>query len=318
MKTSRFFFLITVLIVLLGVIEVRCQGDGPRAHLLSPTGVWAINPKYLNLDQNFLPAGDILVSGANFKVNVFPTTLVHTFGIKNKMARVFFMLNPGNATGSIDLEDSSFSRSLSASGFSDGFVAFEFGIIGAPKLSVLDFAKKNPEFTLMGYAQFWYSGSYDSSNLLNLGTNRSAFELGTTMAIPLHKTYDQNNTWVEVFPTIKFFTDNNDPARSSRAQRIEQEPLFSLETHLTHNFTKKFWAGVDLRYQFGGETSADGISDENRINLIGGGLSAGYQLLAPLSIYAGYGSILYGDNEARSDMIRLSLVFSYINMKKSR
>ncbi len=140
--------------------------------------------------------------------------------------------------------------------------------------------------------------------------------MGTTMAIPLFKDWNQNATWLEIMPTVQLFTNNNDPARSNTAQVVKQDPLFIIENHLTHNFTKKLWAGIDLRYQYGGTTKADGISDDNLINILGGGLNLGYQIAAPLSIYGGYDTILVGDNEAKSNMFRLSLVFAYINLKK--
>jgi len=44
-------------------IIVQC--NGPHANLLAPNGVWDVNPKYLYLQQNLAPAGNILVeSGA--------------------------------------------------------------------------------------------------------------------------------------------------------------------------------------------------------------------------------------------------------------
>lgn len=301
---------------MLSGLLLKAQGDGPHAHLLAPTGVWAINPKYLNLDQNLLPAGNILVKDADISVNVFPTTFVHSFGIKGKLARVFIMANPGSLNATIDARTYEFTRSISASGFSDGFIAFEYGLIGAPALNAIEFSQHQPQFSLMGYFRYWYSGTYDSENLINLGTNRSTFEIGTTMAIPLFKDLNQNATWLEIMPTVQFFTKNNDPARSNTAEVVDQDPLFIIENHLTHNFTKKLWAGIDLRYQYGGTTMADGVSDENLINILGGGLNLGYQISAPLSVYGGYDTILFGDNEARSNMLRLSLVFAYINLKK--
>ena len=123
-----------------------------------------------------------------------------------------------------------------------------------------------------------------AKKLINLGTNRSTFEIGAAMAIPFHKEVSQHATWLEIMPSVQLFTPNNDPARSSTAQQVKQEPLFILENHLTHNFTKKLWAGVDLRYQLGGTTKADGVSDDNQINMLGGGLNIGYQILAPLII----------------------------------
>lgn len=295
---------------------LRAQGDGPRAHLFAPTGVWAVNPKYLYLNQNLLPSGNILVDGADLSIHVFPTTFVHSFGIKKRLLRFFAMANPGTLSANIDVEPLVISEDLNASGFSDGFLALEVGIVGAPALNAFQFSQHQPKFSLMGYFRWWYSGTYNSQKLINLGTNRSTFEIGTTMAIPFHKNLKQNATWLEIFPSVQFFTDNNDPARSNTANTVKQAPLFLIENHLTHNFTKKLWGGIDLRYQFGGETEADGVSDGNNLNILGGGLNVGYQIISPLSVYAGYGTILYGDNGAESDMFRLSIVFSYINLKK--
>lgn len=292
------------------------QGDGPRAHLFSPTGVWALNVKYLHLDQNLLPGGNILVKNADITVNVFPTTFVHSFGIGNKFARVFFMLNPGSLDANIAANPKPINQDLTASGFSDGYIAFEYGLIGAPALNAFEFAKHQPTFSMNALFKYWYSGTYDSGKLLNLGTNRSTFEFGTTMAIPFHKDFSQNATWLEIMPSVQFYTKNNDPARSNTANVVEQEPLLIIENHLTHNFTKKLWAGVDLRFQYGGTTKADGVSDDNLINILGGGVNVGYQISAPLSIFAGYDGILAGDNNAKSNMFRVSLVFAYINLKK--
>ena len=292
------------------------QGDGPRAHLLAPKGVWAINPKYLNLNQNILPAGNIYVKNSDITVDLFPTTFVHTFNLGGKFARIFAMANPGSVKASAFIEPFASGESLNASGFSDGFIAFEYGLIGSPALNAIEFSKHDPQFSLNGYFRYWYSGSYDSDKLLNLGTNRSTFEIGTTMAIPFHKEISQNATWLEIMPTVQFYTDNNDPARSSTARKIEQDPTLIIENHLTHNLNKKLWVGADLRYQLGGETKADGVSDDNKINALGGGLNMGYQIIAPLSAYVGYGTVLLGDNDLQSNMLRFSLVFAYINLKK--
>lgn len=314
--THKFSAVIVLLFTFLFSHTILSQGDGPRAHLLSPKGVWAVNPKYLYLDQNILPAGNILVKNADIKVNVFPTTFVHTFSIKGQFARVFAMANPGSLTATATATSVPITQELSASGFSDGFLALEVGIIGAPALNAVEFSQHVPKFNLNGYFRYWYSGTYDSDKLINLGTNRSTFEIGTTMAIPFHKEVSQNATWLEIMPTVQFYTDNSDPARSSTANKVEQAPLLIIENHLTHNLNKKLWIGADLRYQYGGETKADGVPDDNNINILGGGISAGYQIIPPLSAYAGYGTILVGDNDAQSNMLRISLVFAYINLKK--
>lgn len=307
---------LTITLVIFSSQLLFSQGDGPRSHLFAPTGVWAINPKYLHLEQNLLPNGNILVKDADITVDIFPTTFVHSFKIKNRLARVFVNINPGTLSAKINAAPIAYEEDIYASGFSDGYVAFEMGLIGAPALNAIEFSQHQPQFSLTGIFKYWYSGTYDSEKLINLGTNRSTFELGSAMAIPFHKDISQNATWLEIMPSVQFYTPNNDPARSSTAQQVKQEPLFILENHLTHNFTKKLWAGIDLRYQLGGTTKADGVSDGNQINMLGGGLNVGYQISAPLSCFAGYDLILIGDNDIKSNMIRVSLVFAFVNLNK--
>ncbi len=52
-----------IIIALLILVTSNCfaEGDRPRAELCAPTGVWGVNPKYLHLDQNLLPNGNILI-----------------------------------------------------------------------------------------------------------------------------------------------------------------------------------------------------------------------------------------------------------------
>lgn len=307
-------------LILAGLFQSHSQGDGPRAGLLAPKGVWGVNPKYLNLDQNLVPAGNILVEGAQFKIDVFPTTFFHTFGVANRYARVLVMVNPGSGSAKIDPENNlpgfptEVVPEINFSGFSDGFVAFEMGLSNAPALTLEEFSQNKPEVSLLGQLRLWYSGSYDSEKLANLGTNRFSIEVRSTLLIPLHKELGKKASWIEIIPKIQFFTDNNDPARSARANKTEQKPLFWLESHLSHNFTKNLWGSVDLGYQVGGETIVDEVEDDNQINYLGGGFSLGYQILPYLSAYASYGQNLFSNSNAKANMFRLNLVFTYLNL----
>ncbi len=302
---------------------VMAQGDGPHSFLLSPKNVSGISPKWLNLNQNIIPAGSALVPGADIQVDVFPTAFFHTFSLSGRIAQVTAMINPGSATASATSFPPSFplpKTSLKAEGFSDGWVAFKLGLVGAPALNAVEFAKAPMQFSLFGEARYWYSGTYDSAKLFNLGTNRGTFQFGLPMAIPLNKNRAKA-TWLEIAPSISFFGVNDAPARNPIpgapiVKKITQAPLFIVENHLSHNFTPKFWVVGSLRYQQGGQTSADGVKDNNTMSIFGAGFGAGYQLLPFMSTYADYGGILKGDNGARSNMFRLSMTFIYLNKKK--
>ena len=270
------------------------------------------------MDQNLIPAGNALIPGAEIHVDIFPITLFHTFSIGDRIVQAYVMVNPGTATakamagppiGPIP------GNELSANGFSDGFVGFKVGLKGAPALNVKEFAGSPMRFSMFADVRLWYSGTYSADVLFNLGTNRVTFQLGLPLAIPLN----QNRAraiWLEVAPSIQFFGTNNDPARSSTADKVEQKPLFIVENHLSHNFIPKLWAVANLRFQYGGETSADDVEDDNTITILGGGLGIGYQILPPLGIAADYGGEFLSANEAKGKMFRLSVVFTYANLKK--
>lgn len=299
------------------VQNLFAQGDGPRAFLLAPKGVTGINAKWINLNQNLIPAGTVLIPGAEIKVDVFPITLFHTFSLGGRFAQAFFSAIPGKATATAKIGPPIGPlpvNQISANGFSDGMFGLRVGITGAPALSIVEFAKRPMQFSLFGEMRIWYSGTYESSKLFNMGTNRLAFQFSAPMAIPLNKNRSRA-TWLEVSPALMFFTDNKDPARSSRAEQVEQAPLLVIENHLTHNFTAKFWASVNMRIQSGGRTTVDGVQDDNNISVLGGGAGIGYQVLPPLGLSADYGGVLISD-QTKGKMFRVSMVFTYVNLKK--
>ena len=318
MSNTREFSLRLIFTCLFAVIiccHLSGQGDGPRSHLQAPIGVWGVNAKWLHMDQNLLPAGNILVQDADIVVDVFPTTFFHTFKLGNNLAQALLMVNPGSAVGRLAFDTIVPQEDLQANGFSDGFFGLQYGLVGSPALDINQFAQHTPEFSLSAYLRIWYSGTYNSEKLLNMGTNRWTVELGVPMSLPIANNREKP-TWLEMFPSVQLFTPNNAPSRGSSASQTKQKPLFVMENHLTHNFTGKLWGGVDLRLQFGGRTVVDGVEDDNRQAIIGGGVALGYQFLPFLGGYANYGRVLWGDGSTRSEMFRLSLTFTYLDKNK--
>ena len=301
-----------------GVIPLFAQGDGPRSYLLAPKGVTGINVKWLGMTGNLIPSGSVLVPGAKITADIFPITLFHTFSIEGRFAQVFFMVPPGSSTakatigppiGPIPVNE------LATSGTSDGFMAFKLGLLGTPALDIRTFVSSEMKFSLFGEIRYWYSGSHSAEKLFNLGTNRGTFQMGLPMAIPLNK-IRAKATWLEVAPSLQIFSANTDPGRGSSTSKIEQKPMLILENHLSHNFNPKFWGLLNLRFQTGGQTAADGVKDSNSITAIGGGAGFGYQLIPALGFEIDYSSVLLSQNKLKGNMLRMSLIFTYANLKK--
>ncbi|MEN9569037.1 MAG: hypothetical protein RL172_268 [Bacteroidota bacterium] len=310
---------IALVIFIAGTSNLLAQGDGPRSMLLAPKGLWGVDAKWINLKQNLSPAGNILIPGADLTINLFPITLFHTFGIGGKFAQVYAMVNPGKVKGVINglpipIQD------REASGTSDGFIGFKLGLIGAPALNVVQFAGHQKAFSMNFQFRTWYSGSYNSNKAINLGTNRLTFEFGLPMALPFgnNKKYPW---WFETMPSVEFYTTNNDPffIPGSRVNSTRQKALFVIENHLSKNITPKFWMGVGLRYQNGGKLVRDDVPQlDSRLNILGAGIDAGYQVLPFLDLKASYGKVLAGYNGATSRMFRLGATFVYADLKKAK
>ena len=325
MNHKKFLLLILCIISInFSLKNVYAQGDGPRAWMLGPTNLFGIDAKWINLDQNIVPSGSIFIPEANLKVNVFPTTFLYTFSLGGRYAMVQANFAPGNFTGTADLSKYGLSanQSLSNSGLADGFFSFRIGLIGAPGLKIGKFLQKKPGFSMMGMFRVWYPGTYEStvsvsdpSNLVNMGTNRWTFEIGLPMVVPFGGNVKMPFWW-ETVPSVEFYTTNTDPSITSfGAKETSQQPLFNWENHITKNITSKFWAGIDFRLQLGGANIVDdSVKSDTKLNIFGGGVSIGYQVLPFLSLKGSYDEIIWGYNGADSRMIRLGATFTYVNV----
>lgn len=305
-----------ILLFLLISLPAFAQGDGPRNLLWSPKGTFAFLPKWMSMNQNITP-GNVLIKNADLHIDAFPLTLVYNFGLANRYAQVMLNAVPGSVSGSLVASQPNFpAPHLSSSGFADGFIGFKLGLINQPALNVIEYSQyQKKTFSMMLYTRLWYSGTYDNAKLLNLGSNRLTFEVGFPIDIWLSKN-PKRPTWLEIYPAIHMYTPNNDPSLIAMANKSQQHALYSLENHLSHNFTDKFWASADLRYQYGGDVEVDGVDQENKMNILGGGVTAGYQVMKMLGLNMSYGGIIAGDNGAQSNMFRITAVLSYANLKK--
>jgi hypothetical protein len=93
-------------------------------------------------------------------------------------------------------------------------------------------------------------GQYDSAKLLNLGSNRWALkpEIGLSRAA--------GRGIVEVMAGIWLFTDNSD---FSGGQTREQDPIASVQGHVTYRFSPRVWLAGDANFYRGGQTTVDGV-----------------------------------------------------------
>jgi hypothetical protein len=290
----------------------RAQGDGPRSQLLMPTGINLVVPAYLDLSGNMNFGQTILVPEAEIDSSIWVVTYTRAFSLGGRYAQ--FWINPiggsidGRATATDPRSGRRVTVNVSESGLADPVVSFKLGLVGAPALALPEFVKTAQGFQLSAFVSAalpW--GDYDSDRVLNLGTNVLALRFGAPMVFPMGD--PKAPFFFELFPSVVFYEDNGDPSGGARER--EQDPLFMVESHLSHSFTPEFWASLDLRYRYGAETTTDGVADDNAQDVLGGGVSFGYSFTRFLSMQASYGNVLTESDGTELEMVRVKLALMF-------
>lgn len=143
------------------------------------------------------------------------------------------------------------------SGLGDMRIRLSSLLIGAPPTTLEEFVKESPEF-ILGTSLTIYAptGQYFPDKLINIGTNRWSFKPEVGISYPFYKKW-----FIDLYAGVWFFTNNYSfyPGNSVR----KQKPLGSFQAHLSYNFTPLMWAALDCTYYTGGQSSVNGIPDDN-------------------------------------------------------
>jgi hypothetical protein len=126
------------------------------------------------------------------------------------------------------------------------------------------------------------AGQYDSTKVVNLGTNRWFFkpQLGVSKAL--------GDLTLELTGSATIFTDNTDFFNGRTRQ---QDPLYSVQAHAIYGFGRDIWASVDATHFWGGRTTVDGeFNDDLQRNWrFGGTFSFPLSINYSVRLYASRG-----------------------------
>jgi hypothetical protein len=300
-------FLTTIL--LSAATGARAQDDGPRVYLLAPVWARALTVFAVAKQGNEEPDVGSVSPGSDFETNIVVLRYVQTFSLAGRQLSPFLIVPFGRTTTLINLPGES--ASPSSSGLGDIQIGGVLGLIGSPALSAQDYATAKPGFSTGLFAKMYVpTGAYNASQSVNLGANRFAYQFGLPTTLALGTSYrDPALTTLELFPTLTFYEDNDNPHGASRSS---QDPLFSVEGHLTHNLSRTFWLSGDLLYRQGGETFTDGVSNDNGMQGLSGGASAAFVLGRKATVILTYERVIErNDNGPDGWFFRSALVLPF-------
>lgn len=263
MKRALVAAVICISLILPSVVRAD---DDARDYIPAPPGTLAILTYYKHIFGNTLyEDGKKISNDYNFSENLGMFRVVY-----------YMMLGPIEIDPQFIIPFADFSvdgkavgnNELSASGIGDPMVFATFWFINNKESKTwLGFT---PFITIPG-------GNYDSSRgSLNIGTNRWAFkpELGFVKGIG-------DRTFFEIILAGEFYTDNNDYV----GKTLSQDPVLTVESHLSYDLTKSMYASLDYFYHNGGEQKLEDISlnntkDDHALQLtLGYSFAPGFQVL---------------------------------------
>lgn len=168
-------------------------------------------------------------------------------------------------------------------GFADPKFRLSVNLIGAPSLSLQEFADYQQDLIIGASLQVSAPlGQYDSSRVVNIGSNRWSFkpELGVSKTL---------GRWtMEIAAAATLYTDNHDFYGGSTRS---QDPIYSLQGHAIYNFRSGIWGSLDANYFAGGRTTIDDTlnHDLQQNWRVGGTLAFPLDRLNSIKLYASSG-----------------------------
>ncbi|HDH03259.1 MAG TPA: hypothetical protein ENH15_03340, partial [Actinobacteria bacterium] len=143
---------------------------------------------------------------------------------------------------------------------------------------------------------------------LNLGQNRWYGRVGAPTILQLGGWVPGRRTTLELLPSLWLFGPNSDFVGT----RLETDPMFQLEGHLTRDLTEGLWVALDGTWVTGGRSTIDGVEGE-ALNNLGVGATLGFHLSENLQLTTGYmATVNDGDpNDLRLDGFKISMVYGW-------
>jgi hypothetical protein len=298
------WIVVAVVLGMFGSMAANAQVP-PRFYWKTLQGMNAVPVIAMSVSGNvnpFDPSYLVDLSG-NVSADVAIAGYAKVFPVANKAAMLAVLLPMGRIQGD-SIADGSLSRENS-SGFGDPMVEFNINLIGPPPImSLPDLMRYEPGFSLDLVVDVAFPlGQYDNTQSLNLGLNRWYGRIGTPIIWQLGPWIPARRTTLEIFPSFWFFGDNDDFV----GRNLSSDPTFELETHLTRNFTSKFWGSVDATYTSAGDATISGTlgsttTPGSDMTLVG--FTLGYEINESMQMTIGYKSTL--NNDAASDDLYMS------------
>ena len=287
--------------------SAQAQAYGPRQFLPAPSGTNAVVFQIKNFDTNTAFDTSIVYPDLDIDTDAFVFSYTRNFSIGGTSGQV--VLTQPIAIVDAQVSAGNFDIGRSNTGLADTQVEFRVGILGSPGVNLQEYVQylgqENPDVVMKGMANVTFpTGDYSTDRIVNLGSNRFAFRAGLPTTINLGPNWAPGNrTLLEVIPAVNVYTSNNSPPLPNSpfgSSFTSQNPLFTLESHLSTDLGPKAFASLDAYYVNGGATSSNGVGNNNGQSWLGLGGTIGGYLWEGGTLSVSYGGVVAGNDNSPS------------------
>lgn len=330
---SLMILLVTFAIIVSLSRSSLAQDDGARAYWNARAGTHIVSFQYFPMSisasgsKAFAPSL-FIYPNSNINVNVFIGTWAHHLTLFNRPSALAVNILGGSVGVNVNTNVSpeflppgispGTAISQSSSGLSDPNMQLVVNLFGTPPLrSGVDLLNYEPTWSLDIAAMLAFPiGKYDSEKLVNIGFNRWYGRVALPFKWHFGVFSPGYMSSFELIPSVWLFTENNEFV----GHKLENDPLWSLEGHLTHDFTSSFFGSLDMLYQNGFQSKIDGNEMGSKLEIGNLGFALNYQISDNITIRTGFSTNVFGDENLETSIIRLQFVYGWHpateNMKK--
>jgi hypothetical protein len=233
-----------------GASVARAQDLEPRAYSASPVGLNFAALVYARSTGDIVFDPSIPITNASAHINALAVGYGRTFSLFGRQALVTAALP--YAWGDAEGDVGDVHRRVTRSGLADLKARFSVNLAGNPAVSPAEFAQSHHDRVVVAasLALSAPTGQYDETKLINLGTNRWAFKPEIGVAIPW-RSFD-----FDVYAGVVFFTRN--PHFYPGGAIRDQDPLGTVQTHVSYTFRPGLWLAADATWYGGGAAHVNG------------------------------------------------------------
>ena len=232
---------------------VHAQDIEPRSYSNAPIGVNFLIAGYAYTQGGIAFGPALPLTNEELKTSSAILAYARVFDFMGMSGKFDAIVPYASLSGSADFAGEQVTRDVT--GFADARLRVSVNFYGAPALKLSEFKDYEQDWIVGASLQVAFpSGQYDSTRLINIGTNRWFIkpEIGISKAMgPLT---------LEGAFAVTFYTDNND---FFGGKQRSQDPLYSVRAHAIYNFPSGLWGSFDVTYFTGGRTTVNGVLDYN-------------------------------------------------------